>query len=121
MANMDKILIKNLQVTGIIGIYEHERTTPQKMLINIVLFTDIHKAAQTDDIANCVDYEKVANKVKAHTETSKRLTVEALAEDLAQLCLETPGVPRVNVRVEKTQAILYTDSVGVEIEREKSQ
>ena len=116
---MDKIIIKDLRVKGIIGIYEHERTSPQEIVINIVLFTDTHKTAQTDDIANCVDYEKVANKVKALAETSKRLTVEALAEDIARLCLETPGVRRVNVRVEKTQAIAYTGSVGVEIEREK--
>jgi FolB domain-containing protein len=114
---MDKVFIKDLRVTGIIGIYEYERTTPQEMLINITMFTDIRKAAKTDDIVDCVDYEKVANKVRAHAETSKRLTVEALAEDISCLCLETPGVRRVNVRVEKTQAIAYTGSVGVEIER----
>ena len=28
---MDKILIKDLKVTGIIGIYEQERTTPQEI------------------------------------------------------------------------------------------
>lgn len=117
---MDKIIIKDLRVTGIIGIYDFERTTPQEMLINLMLFTEIRKAAETDDIVNCVDYEKVAKKVKAHAETSKRLTVEALAEDLAHLCLETPGVQRVIVRVEKTQAIAFTGSVGVEIEREKA-
>jgi FolB domain-containing protein len=114
---MDKVFIKDLRVTGIIGIYEYERTTPQEMLINIVMHTDIRKAAKTDDITQCVDYEKVANKVRAHAETSKRLTVEALAEDISCLCLETPGVRRVNVKVEKTQAIAYTGSVGVEIER----
>ncbi len=114
---MDKVIIKDLHVTGIIGIYEHERTTPQEMLINITMFTDIRKAAQSDDIADCVDYEKVANKVKLHAETSKRLTVEALAEDIARLCLETPGVRRVKIRVEKTQAIAFTGSVGVEIKR----
>jgi FolB domain-containing protein len=118
LPTMDKIIIKDLRVTGIIGIYEHERTTPQEMVINIALFTDIRKAAETDDIADCVDYEKVANQVKAHAETSKRLTVESLAEDLARLCLDTPGVTRVTVRVEKTQAIPFTASVGVEIERE---
>jgi FolB domain-containing protein len=114
---MDKVFIKDLRVTGIIGIYDHERTTPQEMLINITMHTDIRKAAKSDNIADCVDYEKVANKVKSHAETSKRLTVEALSEDIAQLCLETPGVRRVNVRVEKTQAIAFTNSVGVEIER----
>jgi FolB domain-containing protein len=114
---MDKILIKDLRVTGIIGIYEHERHTPQEMVINLTLFTDIRRAAETDDIADCVDYEKVANAVKAHAETSQRLTVEALAEDLARLCLQTSGVRRVIVRVEKTQAIPFTAAVGVEIDR----
>jgi FolB domain-containing protein len=116
---MDKVIIKDLRVTGIIGIYDFERTTPQEMVINVVMFTDIRKAAQTDDIAGCVDYEGVSNRLKAHAEISKRLTVEALAEDLARLCLETPGVQRVTIRVEKTQAIAFTGSVGVEIEREK--
>lgn len=117
---MDKIIIKDLQVNGIIGIYDHERVTPQEMLINVMMYTDFRKAAETDDIANCVDYEKVAIIVKAYAQTSKRLTVEALAEDIARLCLEISGVQRVNIRVEKTQAISYTASVGVEIEREKA-
>lgn len=115
---MDKILIKDLRATGIIGIHPNERVTPQQMLINITLSTDTHHAAETDDIADCVNYQTIAEAVKAHAETSKRLTVEALAEDIAQICLKIPGVQGVSIRVEKTQAIAYTASVGVEIERE---
>ena len=116
---MDKILIKDLRATGIIGIHDYERSAPQEMRINISLFTDTRRAAETDDINDCVNYQTVAERVKLHAETSKRLTVEALAEDIAQICLATPQVQRVIVRVEKTQAIAYTGSVGVEIEREK--
>ncbi len=116
---MDKVLIKDLHVTAIIGIHAHERTAPQEMVINIALFTDTRHAAETDDIHDCVNYQTVAEKVKAHTETSKRLTVEALAEDIARICLGTPGVLGVTVKVEKTQAIAYTGSVGVEIKRKK--
>jgi FolB domain-containing protein len=114
---MDKVLIKGLRVTAIIGIHDYERTTPQELVIDITLFTDLHLAAETDDINHCVNYQTVAEKVKAHTEMSKRLTVEALAEDIARICLEIPKVSRVIIRVEKTQAIAYTDAVGVEIER----
>lgn len=114
---MDKVLIKDLRVTGIIGIHEHERVTPQEMLINIALFTDTHRAAETDNINDCVNYQTIAEQVRVHAETSKRLTVEALAADLAKICLSTLGVRGVTIRVEKTQAIAYTGSVGVEITR----
>jgi FolB domain-containing protein len=117
---MDKVFIKDLRITGIIGIYEHERSTPQEMVINAIMLTDIRKAAESDEITDCVDYEKVTNRLREHAETVRRMTVEALAEDLARLCLETPGVQGVTIRVEKTQAIRDTGSVGVEISREKA-
>ena len=77
-------------------------------------------AEAADNIADCVDYEKVALGLKDHTLSAKRLTVEALAEDLARICLATAGVKAVTVRVEKTQAIENTAAVGVEIERVNS-
>ena len=117
---MDKIIIKDLKVIGIIGIYDQERITPQEMLINITMDTDTRKAAESDDIGLCVDYEKVALKVKALAESARRLTVEALAEDIARICLAMPGVQRVVIRLEKTQAISFTSSVGIEIERENN-
>jgi FolB domain-containing protein len=116
---MDKIFIKDLRVNNIIGIYDYERTTPQEMIINVNIYTDIRKAAETDNISECVDYEKVANIIRTHAQTAKRLTVEALAEDIARLCLAIPRVERVNVKLEKTQALAFTASVGVEIERTK--
>ena len=116
---MDKIIIKDLKVNGIIGIYDRERKIPQEIVINAILHTNTRKAAETDDIADCVDYEIMANRIKAHVQNAKRQTVEALTEDIARLCLETAQVQRVNIKVEKTQAIPFTASVGVEIEREK--
>ena len=51
---MDKVIIKDLLVRGIIGINDWERKRAQDILINIVLFTDTHRAAETDSIADCV-------------------------------------------------------------------
>ncbi len=116
---MDKVIIRDLRVNGIIGIYPQERVRPQEMVINVILYTDVHQAAVLDEISECVDYQKAANLLKAHAETARRQTVEALTEDLAQLCLAMPGVFGVQIRVEKTQAIPFTAAVGVEIERMK--
>ena len=114
---MDKILIKNLHAHGIIGVYEEERVTPQAMLINITLYTDTRKAAQSDDLADCINYDALSQKVRKHAEAAQRLTVEALAEDIAALCLQEKEVKKVKVRVEKPDALNYVDQVGVEIKR----
>ena len=114
---MDQVFITDLVARGIIGIRDWEREKPQKMLINIVLFTDLHKAGESDDIQDCLDYSLIAKKILAHAETARRLTVEALAADLARLCLEDPRVQKVGVRVEKPAAVRFSRSVGVEIER----
>ena len=116
---MDQVFITNLVARGIIGVNDWEREQPQDILINIVLFTDLHQAGQSDDVNDSVDYRSVAKKVLAHAETARRLTVEALAADLAQLCLEVARVEKVRVRVEKPGAVRFSRSVGVEIERAK--
>jgi FolB domain-containing protein len=114
---MDKIFLKDLLVRGIIGVHDWERERPQDILINITAFTDTSRAAKTDDLVDCVDYSALANKVQAHVETAARFTVEALANDLAKLCLEQKGIKKVIVRVEKPGAVRFAKSNGVEIER----
>jgi FolB domain-containing protein len=116
---MDKIIIKDLLARGIIGINDWERERPQEILINLTLFTDISKTGKSDDIEESVNYKTVAKRILAHAESAKRFTVEALATDLAEICLEDPRVKKVCVRVEKPGAVRFSGSVGVEIERDR--
>jgi FolB domain-containing protein len=118
---MDKVIIKDLLVRGIIGINDWERVQPQDILINIVILTDTRPAAMTDDIADCVNYRTIAKQVGQHAETAARMTVEALANDLAAICLKDPGARQVTVRVEKPGAVRFAGSVGVEIERSRDE
>ena len=117
---MDKIFIKDLVARGIIGVNDWEREKPQEILINITAFTDTRRAAISDDLADCVDYRALAKKAQAHAETAARLTVEALANDLAEICLGEKGVEKVIVRVEKPGAVRFSSSVGVEVERTRA-
>ena len=118
---MDKIIINNLLARGIIGVYDWERSRPQNILINITMFTDTRRAAQTDNLDDCINYSTMSKKLLAHAETVNRLTVEALANDLARVCLEVQAVQRVIVRVEKPGAVRFAESVGVEIERSRDE
>ncbi len=116
---MDKVFIRDILARGIIGVNDWEREKPQDIIINIELYTELRKSAATDSIAECIDYSKVTKKVIHHAETAQRFTVEALAEDLAQICLEDPRVLKTTVRVEKPGAVRFSKSVGVEIERSR--
>ena len=116
---MDKVIIKNLLARGIIGVNDWERKRAQNILINVTLFTDTRRAAETDNIADCVNYSTMSKKVFAHAESASRETVEALANDLARICLEEKGVLKVIVRIEKPGAVRFAESVGVEIERSR--
>lgn len=116
---MDQVFIKDLLARGIIGINDWEREKPQDILINIVIFTDLSKAGKSDDITDSVNYRTISKKVQAHAETAQRLTVEALAADIADICLGETGVKKARVKVEKPNAVRFAQSVGVEIERSK--
>jgi FolB domain-containing protein len=118
---MDKVIIKDLLVRGIIGVNDWERKRAQDILINVILFTDTHRAGETDHIADCVNYSTMSKRIQAHAETAERLTVEALANDLAKICLEDKGVQKVILRVEKPGAVRFANSVGVEIERSRDE
>lgn len=116
---MDKIIIRDLLARGRIGISDMERSAQQDILINAVLFADTRKAGETDSIEDCVNYSTMAKKILGMAENNQRKTVEAFAADIADMCLEHPLVCRAIIRVEKTSAVRFTKSVGVEIEREK--
>ena len=117
---MDQVFIKDLLVRGIIGINDWEREKPQDILINIVISADLSAAGESDDIRDSINYRTIAKKAQAQAESAERLTVEALAADIAKLCLEEPGVIKVRVKIEKPNAVRFARSVGVEVERSRA-
>ena len=114
---MDKVFIKNLRVHTIIGVDDEERLTPQNILVNVTIFIDTRAAATSDNIQDCVDYSLVAKEIGSKAISVKRFTVEALAEDLAQIILNHSKVQKVLVRIEKPAALKDAESAGIEIER----
>ncbi len=116
----DQIEIKDLLLRGILGINDWEREKKQDILINITLFGDLAPAGESDRIEDTMNYRTLTKSVIEHVETVGRFTVEALAADIARMCLETPGVERARVRVEKPGALRFARSVGVCIERSAS-
>lgn len=118
--NLDRIHIRDLRLRCIIGIYPEERRATQDVEINLTLDADLRKAGQSDDIADTVDYKSVKKRITAFVEASEFLLIERLAQGIADICLDTPGVRRARVAVDKPGALRFARSVAVEIVRERA-
>ena len=115
---MDRIVIKDLLVRGIVGINPGEREHEQDILVNATLWADTRPAAASDAIADAVNYRSVAKAMIAHIRGGRPHLVERLAEELPGICLAVdPRVAEVEVAVEKPGALRYARSVGVVIRR----
>ena len=117
---MDKIIIRDLLLRGIIGINPDERVKQQDILINMVIWADIRQAAASDAIEDAVDYKSITKRVIQHVEASSDFLVEKLVTDLARIVITEFGVERAMVRVEKPGALRFAESVGIEIERTRA-
>ena len=115
----DKVLINDLTVDAILGILPNERITPQRVVINLTIFTDTQPAAKSQNIADTLNYAELASQAAQRTITGEYLLIESLVEDLAALTLDYPTAKAVTVRVEKPQAVSDARSVGVEIYRQR--
>lgn len=112
----DQIHIKDLLLRTIIGNNEEERHNKQDVLINITLYTD-HSAANSDDIADTINYRTITKQTIQLVENSQFFLVEKMALEITNLCLFDPRVERAIVTVEKPGAVRFARSVGVTVDR----
>ncbi len=116
---IDQIHITGLRVECIIGINDWERKVKQEVVIDITLHADLSRAGESDDIADTVNYRDISKAIQEHVEASSYGLIEAMARNIATICLEPDAVVRADVSVQKPGALRGADSVGVEISRER--
>lgn len=113
------VFIKDLLIDMLIGVYAHEKTTPQPVRLSIEMTVADSDVPVADDYHNVVCYETIATAVKNMAAAEHVNLVETLAENVAAICLNYERVSLVRVKVEKLNAVENTTSVGVEILRGK--
>ncbi|MGA2070151.1 MAG: dihydroneopterin aldolase [Sedimentisphaerales bacterium] len=117
ISKLDKIRINDLLLHCIIGLNDWERTQKQDVLINIILYADLVKPCQTDNLKDSVDYKEIKKEIIAMVENSSFNLIERLAGEIARICLGHSFIKAVQVRVDKPGALRFAKSVGVEIFR----
>ena len=119
---LDRILIKDLSIPGIIGINPDERVNEQDVLVNATMWVDTRPAASSDDIADAANYRTITKAMISHIESGKPMLVERLVNELVDICFEIePRVMAVEMTVEKPGALRHARSVGITIKRSRPQ
>jgi len=116
---MDRIIITDIRTRCIVGVNKDERSEKQDVTVNLSIYADLRKPGRSDKFEDAIDYRALKKRVLNLVENSKFFLLEALTEAVADVCLETPGVVKVHVRVDKPSALRFARSVGVEISRPK--
>ena len=112
---MAVIRIKNLKLRSVIGIHDWERENKQDVIINIKLEFDSSRAAESDDIADTVDYKAIKMRIIELVEGSTCNLLERLADQILAICLSDAQVEQATVRVDKPHALRFADSVSIEV------
>jgi FolB domain-containing protein len=113
----DRIHIRDLAVTCIVGIMPKERVEPQTILLNIAMAGDLAPAGRSDRLEDTIDYKVLKNRIVDALAGTGYFLIETLAERVARLCLEDRRVNAVTVCVDKPGALTGARSVAVEITR----
>jgi 7,8-dihydroneopterin aldolase/epimerase/oxygenase len=116
----DRIFLHGLAIECIIGFIEWERRTPQTVVLDVEMPVDCARAAASDDVADTLDYKKVAKRLIAFVSGSDFKLVETLAHRAALLILEEFAVEWVRLSVNKPGAIRGSKDVGVAVLRTRA-
>ena len=114
---MDIVEIDSLRVRTEVGFSPHELGEKQELNITIHLRVSIKKAGETDRVEDTINYRTITKDVLFHVENKRYNLIEAVATDVARICVVRHGVPSVKVIVEKPNALRFSERSSVTIER----
>jgi dihydroneopterin aldolase len=113
---MSQILISQLRLAAIIGVYPEERLAPQPLVLDIVLTVDTDKPAKSDDVADAVDYAVLIKNLQQWAAENSFYLLEALAHYLAKNIIKVfTQVQAVRLKLYKFPEGLPVASVSVEV------
>ncbi|MGB9033953.1 dihydroneopterin aldolase [Arthrobacter sp. UCD-GKA] len=118
----DTITLSGITAIGHHGVFEHEKRDGQPFTLDVVLHTDIRKAAASDNVADTAHYGELGELVVAQIQDGPWDLIETLAEKTAAAILASFGtVTGVEVIVHKPKApitVTFSD-VTIHIYRER--
>jgi dihydroneopterin aldolase len=115
---MDKIIIEGLQLASLIGVYDWERKAKTRLLADVTLLTDLSLAANSDLVADTINYADVAQCLVEVAEQSEFELLEALADAMIQALFKHFPVSAITLKLSKPDILANAQNVAIELTRE---
>ena len=115
-----KILIKDLVLKMLVGIHNFEKRKKQRVRFNLVINIDQNLIPNDKDLKSIVNYEQVIKTIMRITSRKHYPLLETLAEKIFLKLFENLRIKKILLRIEKLDVIKNTTSVGIELEKTRS-
>ena len=115
----DRIFIESLTVYAQIGVYDWEQQIKQKLVFDLEMAWDSRKAAETDDVAYCLNYAEVSEFIINYVQNKSFLLIERVANEVAEQLQSRFSISWLRLKLSKPKAVAQAKNVGIIIERGK--
>ncbi|MEA5618519.1 dihydroneopterin aldolase [Cronbergia sp. UHCC 0137] len=119
---MDSIHLTGIRCYGYTGFLPEEQVLGQWFEVDVKLWLDLSRAAETDAIADTLDYRRTISLVQNLVKTSKCALLEKLAGAIAHTLLyDSDRVTKVQVLLSKPAAPIpdFNGKISIEITKSK--
>jgi dihydroneopterin aldolase len=120
---MDRIFLEGIELYAWGGASEAEQRVGQRYRVDIVLETDVSRAARSDSLADTIDYARVYEIVCRLARQRPFHLLESVAVHIAEALLAELPVAAVTVRFRKLLPPLdgVVSAAGVEVRRAREE
>ena len=114
-----KVLISDLALLMSIGIHDFEKIKKQEVKFNINIDINPSLTPIENKLNSIVNYETVIKDVTRLTKNKHYELLETLAEDIFFILFKNNNIKQIILKIEKTQIIKNTSSVGIKITKKR--
>lgn len=117
---MDLVKIEGLSLQALIGVYDFERHAKQRVIVDLIMHTDLSKAGETDDVNQTIDYGKVAERLGDLAQQCEFKLLEALAAQMSEMIFDEFSPAKIELTLSKPDIIDNAENVAITLIRESN-
>lgn len=114
-----RIFLKDVTVMARVGVYDHEKKGPQKIIVNVDVVVVPNTNWQADRIADVLSYEALLSAIETIAASGHIELLETFAEHVIERILPHPLALKATVCIEKPGIFPQAKSAGIVITRQK--